>query len=140
MIVAPPDGGSSVASTAPHPYRRNGRTYIDLRIVVDHPRMSRQTLRLLSVMLADIDVEWFGLSLSKATSIAPGTLYPILHRLHRAEWLEARTEDINPSDLKRPARRLYRLTGKGELAAQARVRSNESASPPSRLRPRGQSL
>lgn len=89
--------------------------------------MSRQTLQVLARMLEDVHAEWFGLQLSKATSIAPGTLYPILHRLERARWLEARAEAIDPAKEGRPARRLYRLTGKGELAARARL--ERSAAP-----------
>lgn len=64
-----------------------------------------------SLMLVDVKVEWYGLALSKATGIAPGTLYPVLHRLLRAGWLETYAEPIDPSREKRPARRLYRLTG-----------------------------
>lgn len=87
----------------------------------EHPRMSKQTLQLLAAMLEDPQADWFGLQLSRITRILPGTLYPILHRLERAGWLDARTEAIDPVQERRPARRLYRLTGKGELAARARL-------------------
>jgi PadR family transcriptional regulator, regulatory protein PadR len=90
--------------------------------MADGPRMSKQTLGLLERMLADAAEEWFGLELSRDTGIAPGTMYPILHRLERSGWLESRIEAIDPVLEKRPARRLYRLTGKGELAAEARLR------------------
>ena len=103
--------------------------------MTDHPRMSKQTLQVLEQMLKDSDAEWYGLELSKLTNIAPGTLYPILHRLRRANWLETRTEEIEPSTKKRPARRLYRLTGTGELAARARLEPTE-ARPRSRTVPR----
>lgn len=89
--------------------------------------MSKQALRMLALMLDDTEVEWFGLQMSRATGIAPGTLYPNLHRLLSAGWLEARTEQIDPSVEKRPARRMYRLTGKGELAARARLEPNTPA-------------
>jgi PadR family transcriptional regulator, regulatory protein PadR len=86
--------------------------------------MSKQTLTLLALMLSDPELEWYGLRLSKVTGIAPGTLYPILHRLERADWLDAYTEDIDPSKEKRPARRVYRLSRIGEHAARQRLQQS----------------
>jgi PadR family transcriptional regulator PadR len=99
--------------------------------------MSRQTLKVLGLMLDHPEVEWYGWSLFKATGIAPGTLYPILHRLLHENWLEVRAEPIDPSEAKRPARRLYRLSGKGELAARARLDRAPRGVTPHRLRPHG---
>lgn len=58
-----------------------------------------------------------GYDLSRETSLKSGTLYPILIRLERDGWLEARWED-EPAPGK-PRRHLYRLTRKGAAEAQA---------------------
>lgn len=82
------------------------------------PRMTTQTLTVLSTMLSDPDVDWYyGLELSKHARLKPGTIYPILDRLLKVEWLERRWEDIDPTIEGRPRRRLYRLTGVGAPAA-----------------------
>jgi PadR family transcriptional regulator PadR len=79
--------------------------------------MTTQTLGVLSAMLSDPDADWYGLELSKRSGLKPGTIYPILDRLLKADWLERRWEDIDPAVEGRPKRRLYRLTGVGEAAA-----------------------
>ena len=46
-----------------------------------------------------------------------GTLYPALLRMESYGWLTWRWEEIDPSREGRPRRRLYKITGAGELAA-----------------------
>lgn len=81
------------------------------------PRMTTQTLAVLSAMLRDPDDDWYGLDLSKRSGLKPGTIYPILDRLLKAGWLARRWEDIDPVAEGRPRRRLYRLTALGAPAA-----------------------
>jgi PadR family transcriptional regulator PadR len=81
------------------------------------PQMTTQTLVVLSAMLSDPDTDWYGLELSKRSGLKPGTIYPLLDRLLKVEWLERRWEEIDPAIEGRPRRRLYRLTGVGERAA-----------------------
>jgi PadR family transcriptional regulator len=81
-------------------------------------RMTIERVRVLSEMLSDPGAEWYGLDLSKRSRLKPGTIYPILDRLLKAEWVERRWEDIDPAVEGRPRRRLYRLTAFG--ATQAR--------------------
>jgi PadR family transcriptional regulator PadR len=81
------------------------------------PRMTTQTLTVLSTILSDPDADWYGLELCKRARLKPGTIYPILDRLLKAEWLERRWEEIDPKVEGRPRRRLYRLTGVGAPAA-----------------------
>jgi PadR family transcriptional regulator, regulatory protein PadR len=81
------------------------------------PRMTTQTLAVLSTMLSDPDADWYGLELCRRVGLKPGTIYPILDRLLKIEWLERRWEDIDPKVEGRPRRRLYRLTGVGAPAA-----------------------
>lgn len=85
------------------------------------PRMSRQTLQVLSCMLDDPLTPWFGLELTRAAKLKSGTIYPILARLEHAGWLESRWEAEDASSLGRPRRRLYRLTGLGEGRARAEL-------------------
>lgn len=79
--------------------------------------MSSETLRILGVMLEDPMAWHYGLGLSDAAGIASGTIYPMLARLEKADWLESRWEKQGPDDEGRPRRRLYKLTGHGERAA-----------------------
>lgn len=81
-------------------------------------RITIERIRVLGEMLGDPDAEWYGLDLSKRSHLKPGTIYPILDRLLKAEWVERRWEDIDPAVEGRPRRRLYRLTAHG--ATQAR--------------------
>lgn len=108
------------------------------------PQMTTQTLKVLSAMLSDLQREWYGLELSKHSGLKPGTIYPILDRLLKVDWLERRWEDIDPTVEGRPRRRLYRLSGVGAPAARhaldehlASLRQPEPAqSLPSAHRPR----
>jgi PadR family transcriptional regulator PadR len=72
-------------------------------------------------MLQDPESEWYGLQLCRATGIKPGTGYPILHRLLRAGWLSRSEEKIDPQDVGRPPRALYRFTPEGLLIAEEAV-------------------
>lgn len=83
------------------------------------PRMTTQTLALLSVMLSAPDAEWYGLQLAQAADLKSGTVYPALARLEQAEWLISSWEDVDPSGAGRPRRRLYRLSGVGADAARS---------------------
>jgi PadR family transcriptional regulator, regulatory protein PadR len=85
------------------------------------PRMTLQTLELLSAMLDDCYREWYGLELSAASGLKTGTIYPALARLEQARWVSSYWEDVDPSEVGRPKRRLYRLTGEGADAARTAV-------------------
>jgi PadR family transcriptional regulator PadR len=83
--------------------------------------MSADTLRVLGAMLEDPLAWHYGLGLSEAAGIASGTIYPMLARLEKADWLESRWEEAGPENEGRPRRRLYKLTGHGERAAMAEL-------------------
>jgi PadR family transcriptional regulator, regulatory protein PadR len=83
--------------------------------------MTPQLIALLEVLLEDPTREWYGFELCKAAELKSGTVYPSLARLERAEWLTSEWEDVDPSTAGRPRRRIYRLTGTGELAARSAV-------------------
>jgi len=105
------------------------------------PRMTTQTLAVLSTMLGDPDADWYGLDLSKRSGFKPGTIYPILDRLLKAGWLDRRWEDIDPVTEGRPRRRLYRLTAVGAPSAQRALDDHlaslgQAAAPRATRRPR----
>lgn len=87
----------------------------------DEPRVSTDMLKVLGTMLDDSIAWHYGLRLAKDAKISSGTIYPMLARLERAEWLESKWEETGPDNEGRPRRRLYRLTGAGERAAIARL-------------------
>jgi DNA-binding PadR family transcriptional regulator len=83
----------------------------------NEPRVSTDTLKILGAMLEDPIAWHYGLRLARDAKIASGTIYPMLARLERAGWLESKWEKVEPDNEGRPRRRLYRLTGTGERAA-----------------------
>lgn len=85
------------------------------------PRITLQTLEVLSAMLDDTYREWYGLELSNASGLKTGTIYPALARLEQSGWVSSYWEEVDPSVVGRPRRRLYRLTGEGADAARAVV-------------------
>lgn len=54
-----------------------------------------------------------GADISKETGMRSGTLYPILFRMEQAKWITSEWEDVNPSKVGRPRKRLYTLTPLG---------------------------
>jgi PadR family transcriptional regulator PadR len=76
-------------------------------------RISLQTLRVLEAFLAHPAESLSGSDVQKRSGLASGTLYPILLRLEAAGWFVSRWETVDPSEVGRPRRRLYRLTAAG---------------------------
>jgi PadR family transcriptional regulator, regulatory protein PadR len=81
-------------------------------------RITQQTERILQTLMSDPTAEWSGSQIAPIAGLKSGTLYPALLRMERYGWLTWKWEDIDPSKEGRPRRRLYTLTGTGELAAQ----------------------
>lgn len=82
---------------------------------------SLQALQLLAVMLEDPTREYWGSDLCTRLGLMSGTVYPLLRGLEDKGWLASRWEDVDPSTAGRPRRRMYRLTGEGEVAAREAV-------------------
>jgi DNA-binding PadR family transcriptional regulator len=76
-------------------------------------RLSLQTLRVLEAFLDNPADELAGSDVQKRGRLASGTLYPILLRLESAGWFVSRWESVAPAHVRRPRRRLYRLTPNG---------------------------
>jgi PadR family transcriptional regulator PadR len=89
-------------------------------------RIPRASLLLLAALL-ESSTEWrYGLELGKGSRMTSGTLYPALRRLENDGIVESRWEEIDPSEVGRPRRRFYRLTGLGEgVANRARTEQIE---------------
>jgi PadR family transcriptional regulator len=85
------------------------------------PRITLPVLRILRALLEDPTAAWYGPELAKVAELKSGTIYPALARLEAAGWLSSAWEDVDPSEAGRPRRRLYRLTGEGEVAARHAV-------------------
>jgi PadR family transcriptional regulator, regulatory protein PadR len=86
-------------------------------MIEKQPRMTMQTMAVLGTMLQAPTADWYGLELATKVDLKSGTIYPILARLERFGWLSSTWEDAEPSEEKRPRRRIYKLTGEGERAA-----------------------
>ena len=81
------------------------------------PRMTIPTQLVLRVLLEEPGEERYGYEVGDAAGLASGTVHPILARLEGAGWVESRWEDVDSSEVGRPARRYYRLTADGVEAA-----------------------
>jgi PadR family transcriptional regulator, regulatory protein PadR len=79
--------------------------------------MTTALAKVVAAFLTDPDAERYGLDLMRDTSLASGTLYPMLMRLERVGWVRAEWEEIDPVAEGRPNRRYYRLTPYGVIAA-----------------------
>jgi len=83
-------------------------------------RVTAGVAKVLAAFLEDPAADRYGLDLMKVTDMPSGTLYPILARLREAGWVRAEWEQPDP-DTSRPARRYYRLTPEGVVAARTGV-------------------
>jgi DNA-binding PadR family transcriptional regulator len=75
--------------------------------------LTNETLKVLGALASSHEKELAGAELAKLCELASGTLYPVLHRLEKAGWLRSRWEEGEPSKLKRPRRRYYKITAQG---------------------------
>lgn len=84
-------------------------------------RVTVPVAKVLRVFLEDPAVARYGFDLMERTGLPSGSLYPILVRLEREEWIVRAEEDIDPHVEGRPPRRYFKLTGLGEQAARQRL-------------------
>jgi DNA-binding PadR family transcriptional regulator len=80
----------------------------------DSPRITGPTLKVLKELMQRPSGGLSGAEIARATGLASGTLYPLLFRLEKSAWLKSKWEDVSPSEVKRPRRRLYQVTALGE--------------------------
>jgi DNA-binding PadR family transcriptional regulator len=96
--------------------------------MVDKVRMSGPTLKLLKVFVEHPKEALSGAQISKVTKLGSGTLYPLLQRLAVAGWIVGDWENVDPSEVGRPKRRLYKLTRSGQAAALKELAQYQTAS------------
>lgn len=85
------------------------------------PRLTLQSLRILRALDERPAQRLAGADIRRLTGLSSGTLYPTLIRLEQAGWLESEWEEVDPREVGRPRKRLYRLTATGtKKAAEAR--------------------
>src|SRR4051795_4117577 len=82
-------------------------------------RLSGPTLKVLKLLLGAPHQARSGTEIARAAGLGSGTLYPLLARLEAAGWCESEWEAVNPSEVGRPRRRLYTMTGAGQTRARA---------------------
>jgi|HubBroStandDraft_1064217.scaffolds.fasta_scaffold197731_2 PadR family transcriptional regulator PadR len=75
------------------------------------PRLTVQTLEILTAFFKEPHAWSYGYELSRITNLKSGTIYPILKRLAKRSLLETSWESPQQG---RPSRHLYRLTVEGE--------------------------
>ena len=80
-------------------------------------RLSSAGLKVLRFFMNDIKAARSGAEIHLATNVGSGTLYPLLMRLEEAGWLSSEWEDVDASEVGRPRRRNYTITGEGQRAA-----------------------
>ncbi|GAA2709370.1 MULTISPECIES: PadR family transcriptional regulator [Actinoplanes] len=101
--------------------------------------MTAAVAGVLEAFLADPGTQRYGLEIMQATGYPSGTVYPILMRLHRAGWLTAEWEEVDPVIAERPARRWYRFTPDGAATARtelaARRAQHAAGNPIAKTRP-----
>ncbi|MDR3735619.1 MAG: helix-turn-helix transcriptional regulator [Acidobacteriaceae bacterium] len=87
-------------------------------------RITGPILKLLREFICSPLEQKSGADIALATGLASGTLYPILARLEAAGWLTSEWENVDPSIVKRPRRRLYQLTTLGAKQTEASFREH----------------
>jgi PadR family transcriptional regulator PadR len=88
----------------------------------DMSRVTPATTDVLRVLAGSADPTW-GLQIVKQSGRPAGSVYPILDRLERMEWVSSEWEmDDSRTG---PRRRLYRLTAEGAPAAAAVIAKSD---------------
>ena len=83
----------------------------------NEPRHSLKSLKVLKYFIEHSDARISGAEISKELDIPSGSLYPILFRYEQAGWLTSEWEEVDPSVVGRPRKRLYRLGKLGQRRA-----------------------
>jgi len=89
---------------------------------VGAPRLTYQTLKVLRLFVDQPRRQMAGADIARLTKLGSGTLYPILNRFEKAGWLTSCWEISEPSNLGRPRKRLYQITGIGQQSVVAALR------------------
>jgi PadR family transcriptional regulator, regulatory protein PadR len=102
-------------------------------------RITDNVVAIFNTMLERPGAEMYGLQIAEAAVIGTATIYAALTRMERAGMLEARWEDIDPAEVGRPRRRLYRLTVTGAEIGRKAVEDYQPRVRPTNTPPRWRS-
>ena len=101
--------------------------------------MTAGVARVVRIFLDEPGTAMYGFELMQRTRFPSGTIYPILARLERAGWITGEQEAPEEASRQgRPARRMYRLTADGAVAAHlalAELTAQLQPHPPPSVRP-----
>ena|ERR1051326_8084005 len=81
-------------------------------------RITGPLVDVLEALLSADGYELHGWAIMKSTKRSGPTIYKILERLEKAEWVTAAWEEL-PPETNKPRRRFYKLTGQGAAEARA---------------------
>jgi DNA-binding PadR family transcriptional regulator len=98
--------------------------------MVDKPRITRETLRVLRVLLDRASERHYGLEIATDAGLPTGTIYPILARLEQFGWVTSEWEAADPAVVKRPRRRFYQLSPDGAELAYRKLREEQQSLAP----------
>lgn len=90
-------------------------------------KRSHETKLVLQVLLDAPSDEVYGLQVTRATGLTPGSAYAILRRLRDEGLLDGRWEQVDPAEQGRPPRHYYRLTAAGRRIAQRETAAERHA-------------
>src|SRR4051794_36592710 len=99
------------------------------------PRMTIPTQRVLAALLDEPERELYGIEIGERAELRSGTVHPILARWGGIGWLAWGWEAVAPQGGGRPARRYYRLTADGVVAARTALERAWRPSAARRARP-----
>jgi DNA-binding PadR family transcriptional regulator len=92
-------------------------------------QLSGRALAVLRFLLDSRSQGQSGADITKGTRTGSGTLYPMLARFEAAGWATSRWEEVDPSEVARPRRRLYWLTAEGQRVARGALAELQLTSP-----------
>ena len=95
-------------------------------MVEGQPRMTAPTRAVLEVFLSNPDAPRYGLEIGSHAALPSGTVHPTLARLEGLRWLDSGWQDVDPSVVRRPRRRFYRLTAAGAAQAEAAIEAADA--------------
>jgi PadR family transcriptional regulator, regulatory protein PadR len=99
----------------------DGATLGPVEPPVEELELTPKMAAVIKTFLEDTQRPRYGFELMRLTGQPSGTLYPNLAKFEHAGWLTGGKEDIDPRTEGRPARRFYRITGAGALAARQQL-------------------
>lgn len=87
-------------------------------------RITGPALKVLTLFLECHPEKLSGADIINQKKLLSGTLYPLLDRLSVAGWISGEWEKIEPSEVGRPRRRMYKLTADGVHCASHAVQEH----------------